>query len=192
MPYSRFTEPALSVTRPQAYWIPPAWPEVINRLALHGIYMKTMTEPREVEVEMFRLSEVQLAAAPFEGHLRVTAATTPERRSVTFPAGSVRVPTDQPLGDLAVLLLEPGSPDSFFQWGFFLEILQRSEYVEGYVMDPLARRMLDRDPALKLAFEQKLAAEPDFAADSRARLQWFYQRTPYFDESWRLYPVGRE
>ena len=40
------------------------------------------------------------------------------------------------------MLLEPDGPDSFFQWGFFLACLQRTEYVEGYVMEPLAERML--------------------------------------------------
>lgn len=192
VPLIRFTEPEVTVARPRAYWIPPAWPEVIDRLALQGIYMETLSEPQEVEVELHRLSEVELAEEPYEGHVRVTATATPERRTETYPAGSVRVPTDQPLGDLAVLLLEPGSPDSFFQWGFFLEILQHTEYVEGYVMEPLARRMLETDPALKQAFETKLAEDPDFVADPRARLMWFYQRTPYFDDRWRLYPVGRE
>jgi len=192
VPYIRFTEPETLVSRPRAYWIPPAWPEVIERLALHGIYLETMTKSREVEVELYRLSEVELAESAYEGHVRVTATATPERRVETFHPGSVRVPTDQPLGDLAILLLEPGSPDSFFQWGFFLEILQPTEYVEDYVMEPLARRMLERDPALMEAFESKLAEDPDFAADPRARLQWFYERTPYFDARWRLYPVGRE
>jgi len=52
--------------------------------------------------------------------------------------------------------------------------------------------MLAEDPKLKLAFEAKLKADPDFAANPRARLQWFYRRTPFFDEQWHLYPVGRE
>ncbi|MFB0516390.1 MAG: M14 family metallopeptidase [Candidatus Neomarinimicrobiota bacterium] len=192
VPRIKFTEPDLSVTRPRAYWIPSAWPEVIQRLKLHGIYVETISEPREVEVELYRLSEVELARRPYEGHVPVTAAATAERCLVTFPAGSVRVPTDQPLGDLAILLLEPRSPDSFFQWGFFLEVLQHTEYVEDYVMEPLARRMLDRDPALKEAFKQQLAQDAEFAANPRARLQWFYERTPYYDQQWRLYPVGRE
>ena len=29
-------------------------------------------------------------------------------------------------------------------------------------------------------------------ADPKARLRFFYERSPYFDERWRLYPVGRE
>ncbi len=192
VPYIKYNEPEVSVTRPRAYWIPPSWPEVIDRLSRHGIYLETIAEPREVVVELARLSEVNLADEPFEGHVPVTAVARFERRTVTFPAGSVRVPTDQPLGDLAVLLLEPDSPDSFFQWGFFLEVLQRAEYVEGYVMEPLARRMLDRNPTLKRAFEKKLTEDDDFAADPRARLMWFYERTPYFDDRWRVYPVGRE
>ena len=192
VPYFKYDEPEVSVTRPRAYWIPPAWPEVIERLALHGIYLETIPEAREVVVELARLSEVRLAEEPFEGHVPVTAVARLERRTVTFPAGSVRVPTDQPLGDLAVLLLEPDSPDSFFQWGFFLEVLQGTEYVEGYVMEPLARRMLERNPTLKRAFEKRLAEDADFAADPRARLMWFYERTPYIDDHWRVYPMARE
>jgi hypothetical protein len=96
------------------------------------------------------------------------------------------------LGDLAVLLLEPESPDSFLQWGFFHEIFQRTEYVEGYVMEPMAERMLAEDPALREAFEQKLRDDEAFAGDPRERLQWFYRRTPYFDDRWGLYPVARE
>ena len=88
--------------------------------------------------------------------------------------------------------LEPASPDSFFRWGFFLEVLERTEYVEDYVMEPMAQRMLDADPALRAAFEQRLHDDSEFAADPRQRLEWFYRRTPFFDQRWRLYPVGLE
>jgi hypothetical protein len=96
------------------------------------------------------------------------------------------------LGDLAIALLEMKSPDSFFQWGFFPEVLQRTEYVEEYVMEPLAARMLRQDPSLREAFAARLEEDPDFAADPQQRLLWFYERTPYFDQQWRYYPVGIE
>ncbi|MBJ7486641.1 MAG: carboxypeptidase, partial [Brevundimonas sp.] len=115
-----------------------------------------------------------------------------ERRDWTFPLGSVRVPTDQPLGDIVVLLLEPQSSESFFAWGLFPEILNRVEYIEGYAIAPLAERMMAAAPALKAEFEAKLAADPAFAADGDARLGWFYERTPFYDDRYRLYPVGRE
>jgi hypothetical protein len=52
--------------------------------------------------------------------------------------------------------------------------------------------MLAADPALKAAFEAKLAAEPEFAANPHARLAWFYERTPFYDQRFLLYPVARE
>ncbi len=102
------------------------------------------------------------------------------------------MPTDQPLGDLAMLLLEPASPDSYFQWGFLLEILNRTEYFEAYAIEPMARRMLADDAELAAEFRQKLLTDREFAGDPRARLEWFYEKTPYYDREYRLYPIARE
>jgi len=187
------SHPSLTLRRPAAYWVPSYRTDIIERLAMHGIQMETVTEPRAVDVEMLRLNDPRLATRANEGHVAVAiSGVTPERRNWSFPTGSVRVPTDQPLGDIVVLLLEPQSSESFFAWGFFPEVLSRVEYIEGYAIAPLAERMLAADPALKAEFEAKLAAEPAFAADGDARLQWFYERTPFYDDRYRLYPVGRE
>ena len=35
------------------------------------------------------------------------------------------------------------------------------------------------------------AADPEMAGKPRAILNWFYARTPYWDERIGLYPVGR-
>ncbi len=192
VPLVRMNEAASSVRRPNAYWIPPAWTEVIARLAKHGIQLERMNEARDLEVEMYRMHDAKLAPQPFEGRVNVTATPVAERRRQHFPAGSVRISTDQPLGTLAVLLLEPHSPDSFFQWGFFLEILTPVEYVEEYVMQPMAERMLAEDATLKTEFESKAKLDSTLANNPPERLQWLYRRTPFFDEQWRLYPVGRE
>ena len=109
-----------------------------------------------------------------------------------LPAGSVRVDLDQPLGLLAALLLEPASPDSFFQWGMMLEVLQRTEYFEDYALEPMARKMLENDPELAREFEERLTSDEEFAGNARARLEFFYERTPYFDQEYRVYPVMRE
>ncbi len=183
---------ASQVSRPAAYWIPPAWREVIERLEVHGIAIERITEAQTLDVEMYRLVSPQIDPQALEGHPRVTAETAIEGHRQQFPPGSVRVSTDQPLGDLAVLLLEPASGDSFFQWGFFLEVLQRTEYFDAYVMAPTADAMLASDPDLAADFEAALATDPDFAADPQKRLFWFYQRSPYIDARWMLYPVARE
>ncbi len=187
------SRPTLTLRRPEAYWVPSYRTDIIERLRLHGIRMETVDAARTVNLDMLRLVEPKLATRANEGHVGVTVTgVTPERRDWTFPAGSVRVPTDQPLGDIVVLLLEPQSSESFFAWGMFPEVLSRVEYIEGYAIAPLAEAMMAADPALKAEFEAKLAAEPEFAANGDARLQWFYERTPFHDDRYRLYPVGRE
>ena len=139
------------------------------------------------------MQDVRLAATAYEGHVRVEeSASRIERRTMLFPAGSVRVTTDQPLGDLAILLLEPDSQDSFYRWGFFLEIFSRTEYVERYVLEPLAQQMLDADAQLRREFEARLKSDEEFRGDAEARLRWFYERTPYYDQRYLLYPVARE
>ncbi|MFZ4604854.1 MAG: M14 family metallopeptidase [Caulobacter sp.] len=187
------SRPTLQLKRPTAYWIPGYRKDLIERLRIHGVVMETLTAARTVPVEMLRLHASKVATATNEAHVAISVETvTPEPRHWVFPPGSVRVPTDQPLGDVVVLLLEPQSSESFFAWGMIPEVLNRVEYIEGYAIAPLAERMLAADPALKAAFDAKLAADPAFAADPDARLGWFYERTPYFDDHYLLYPVGRE
>ncbi len=183
----------VSLRRPRAYWAPATKPEVIDILRLHGVEFETIAEARTVEVEMLRLPQARASSSPFEGRTRVVAGD-PQRitREEWMPPGSVRVPTDQPLGDLAMILLEPQSEDSLFAWGFFNEILSRVEYLEAYALAPLADAMLANDAALRAEFEARLAADPAFAADPDGRLAWFYERTPYYDQRYLLYPVGIE
>ncbi len=191
-PMVHATEVTASVTRPAAYWVPPQWRDVIELLDLHGIRYERIAAPRDVEVTMYRFAQPAFATEQFEGHVRVTAAATAEKRRERFPAGSLRIPTDQDLGTLAVLLLEPSSPDSLFQWGFFHSILSPTEYVEAYIMEPMAERMLAEDPKLAEEFRKKIETDATFRGNPTARLQWLYERTPYYDERARLYPVGRE
>jgi hypothetical protein len=187
------SRPTLQLNRPKAYWVPGYRADLIERLKIHGVAMETLTEPRTVKVEMLHLDDPKVAASTNEGHVPITVTkVTPATRDWVYPAGSVRILTDQPLGDVVVLLLEPQSSESFFAWGMIPEVLNRVEYIEGYAVAPLADRMLAADPALKAEFEAKLAADPKFAADPDARLGWFYERTPFYDQHYRLYPIGRE
>ena len=187
------SEPTLTLSRPRAYWVPSYRRDLIERLALHGVAMERVEAPRTLTLDMLRLKDPEIAREAAEGHvaIKVTQAI-PERRAWTFPPGSARIPTDQPLGDLVVLLLEPQSGESFFAWGMIPEVLTRVEYIEAYAIAPLADRMLAADAELRAEFEAKLASEPDFARDPAARLAWFYERTPFYDDRYRLYPIGRE
>ena len=184
--------PRAKVLKPAAYWVPRQWNDVIDRLRAHGIPMETIQEPKELAVEMYRLHEPKISKEPFEGHVNVISTPVAERRVEKFLAGSVRVPVSAPFGDLVCALLEPASEDSFFSWGFFLEVIQATEYVEAYVMEPIAEKMLGEDPVLAREFEDKLKSDHQFRNSPKERLQWFYKRTPFYDDRAGLYPVARE
>ena len=187
------SRPTLELKRPSAYWVPAYRADIIERLQASGVEMTRIDTPTEVDVTLLRLQRPQMSQRANEGHVEVKIdGVTEEQTRWTFAPGSVRVSTDQPLGDLVVLALEPQSRESYFAWGMFLEVLSRVEYIEPYAIAPLAEKMLAADPALKAEFEAKLAAEPEFAANPHARLGWFYQRTPFYDQRHLLYPVARE
>lgn len=183
--------PDVTAQLPIAWWIPPTATALIERVKLHGIQFETITQPRKLRLDRVRLLEPKLQGAN-EGHVPLHAKFRHEMLEEEFPAGSLRVPSAQPLGLLAAHLLEAEGPDSLLAWNFFPEILQRTEYIEGYVIAPMAEAMLARDAQLKSTFEAKLAADPAFAADGDARLAWFYERSPYYDARFLLYPIGRE
>jgi murein tripeptide amidase MpaA len=197
IPTYKATEASELISRPKAYYVPASSYEVIERLKRHGIQMEMLQQPREVSVEMYRIHDAKFQnadgrAQPFEGHIQVTATTSVEVRKQSFAAGSAVISTDQPLGDLAMLLLEPKSTDSYFSWGFFNQIFQRTEYIEAYVMEPTIKKMLEDSPELKTEFEKKKLADTSFANNSNAIFTWFYSKTNYYDDRYLLYPVGRE
>ncbi|QYJ78974.1 M14 family metallopeptidase [Shewanella acanthi] len=182
--------PDIKVTRPSAYYIPAQWTQVIDRLNLHGIRLTRLTKPTELKLQQYTLSNPVFNTQAFEGRLTVKVESELTKVKTTLPVGTVKVSTDQPLGDLAMLLLEPQSPDSLLQWGFFNPIFTRTEYIEDYAVEPMAAKMLAEDPKLAAEFNKALE-NPDFAADSEARLRWFYERSPYYDNQYLKYPVYR-
>ena len=190
LPVMAETVPDIKVTRPSAYYIPAQWTQVIDRLNLHGIRMTRLSKPTELKLQQYSLSNPVFNTKAFEGRLTVKADSTLAKLTTTLPAGTVKISTDQPLGDLAILLLEPQSPDSLLQWGFFNPIFTRTEYIEDYAVEPLAAKMLKEDPKLQAEFNKALE-NPAFAADPEARLRWFYERSPYYDNQYLKYPVYR-
>lgn len=180
-----------SAAAPLYYIVPPQWKSVVEVLAAHGLRLQRLARPLTTDVESYHCSDVKWASAPFEGRVMPTYKTTLVRERRTFPAGSVVVNMAQPAAHVALHLLEPASPDSFVAWGFFNAIFEQKEYAEDYVLEKLAREMLAKDENLRREFEQRVATDPKFAASAQERLQFFYQRSPYWDTQLNLYPVAR-
>jgi hypothetical protein len=192
LPVTRSNFPDKETKKPKAFYVPAHCKEVIARLKLHGIQMEQITERSILELNVFRIADYKFSTTPTEGHITVTSEYSVLRQKREFFPGSVKIDLDQPLGDLAMYLLHPGSDDSFFRWGFFPGIFTRTEYLEQYVAEPLAAKMLAEDPKLKAEFEEKKKNDPNFAKSPVDIYQWFYSRSPYYDSEWLIYPVAFE
>ncbi|MBW3510138.1 M14 family metallopeptidase [Janthinobacterium sp. NKUCC06_STL] len=186
--------PDLQVTAPKAgYLVPCAQAKMVGaKLRQHGIAYNEMTGffSRQ-NVEIFRATQVKFGAQSFEG--RQTAAVQGEWEKAVRLVDScvLYVPVNQPKARLVMALLEPRAPDSLLAWGSFNTAFERKEYMEDYVAEDVARAQLAADPALAAQFRQKLADEPEFAKNPRARLEFFARRHASWDERLNLYPVMR-
>ncbi len=185
--------PTAKVVLPRGGWIvPAAWAaRLADRLRLHGIRFSRLDAARPgADVETFRATAATFASTSYEGRqaLSVEGAWRKERRDVG--AGALWVPAAQARALLAAHLLEPAGPDSFLAWGEFNAAFERKEYIEDYVLDPFARDLLARDPAVRRDLDARLA-DPAFARDPQARIEFFHRLHPSWDEAYRLYPVLR-
>jgi hypothetical protein len=179
------------VAPPLYYIVPVQWSAVIEVLKAHGLHLRRLVESTILEVESYRFYDVSWPPGPFEGRQMPSFSVSSLREQRSFPAGSVVVPLSQKAAKLAINLLEPQAPDSLVAWGFFNAIFEQKEYAEDYLMEQVAREMMAKDPGLREEFEQQIATQPGFASSPSARLQFFYQRSPYWDPLRSLYPVGR-
>ena len=186
--------PDLSITPPAAYVIPGEWKVIIDKLDEHGIaYLRIGHPMKQVDAEAYQLSDPKWADVPFEGHLMLRSFSLQAKPTeVTLPAGSIVVPMNQRAANIAIELLEPQAPDSLLRWGYLNAIFEPKEYGEPRVLEKLARDMMVKDPKLKAEFEQKLHDDPAFAASSRARLEFFFERSPWYSvQAVGAYPVLR-
>ena len=114
-------EPTLSVRRPYAYILPHGLESIVEKLRQHGIHV----EPFEGEglVEVYTIEKINRRERAFQGHKNVLLDTHSDLLRQQFMEGSWIVRTAQPLGTLAVYLLEPESEDGLAAWNFFDEHL---------------------------------------------------------------------
>jgi hypothetical protein len=115
--YDRFT-PVLSVPVPFAYAIPrDVGDSVVARLVRHGILVEELDQPLEASVALFNIDSTSTASRPFQQHLeRQINGSWGAPASRSLPTGTRVVRVGQPLGIVAMYLLEPSSDDGLVTW----------------------------------------------------------------------------
>ena len=178
-----------TVEVPKSFFIPPVYTDIIEKLALHGVSINKLSGANTQPLKMAKVSQYSFDNAPFEGRFRVSARFDYVPATNVDLDGWFEVSTQQKAGELAVHLLHPEAPDSFFAWGEFNTIFQRTEYMENYALLPFAEKMLSDDPKLAEAFNKKLKQDKAFATNPEARLNWLYEHSPFYDQAYLKYPI---
>jgi hypothetical protein len=111
---------------PSAYYVPASLTSAIERLRAHGIRMDRLDQSVTISLEEFRIATSQAAAQTFEKHQERTVTGRYEPIERTLPAGTYRVPMNQPLARLAFYLMEPRSSDGLLTWNFLDDALKTS------------------------------------------------------------------
>ncbi len=181
----------VTVTEPAGYLVPREWTSCRDRLDIHAVRYRRFTQSWTDTVEYEHVTD--WSAEPlFEGHYPTRVKSFRfERRLHTWRPGDLWVPCDQPGGRVAVELFEAQAPDGLTLWNAFDTVFERKEYAEDYVMEPIARRMLQNDVALLRDFQARIASDSSFARSPRARIDFLYRRSPWADPEQNLLPVAR-
>jgi hypothetical protein len=116
-------EPTRTATRPWGYLLPPGLTKVIPLLLQHDITVKQLTEPVEVEVEVYSATEITHDQY-FQAHYLKAVKAQKATETVSLPAGSFFVPSGQPMSNFISYIMEPETNDNLITWGYLDNVLR--------------------------------------------------------------------
>lgn len=185
-------KPTNFITAPTAYLIPQGWNAVIDLLKLNKVAFSRLKNDTIIEVEAYHIDDYKSLPRPYEKHHKNSAVKCSVlKQKIKFLKGDYIIPMNQRSNRYIVEMLEPTGDDSFFAWNFFDAILQQKEGYSDYRWEDVAAEVLRKDPVLKQKLEEKKAADPKFAANGSAQLDFIYKNSPYYEPGHNRYPVYR-
>jgi hypothetical protein len=191
VPFFNSYKSSQTIRKPKKYIIPKAYSEVIERLEMNGVIIEKLEKDTLIRANFYRIKEFKDQKA-YEGHyLHYGTELTDEIENVQFYKGDYVVDTDQSSVRYIIETLEPQAPDSYFSWNFFDGILMQKEHYSDYVFEDLAAELLQKDKKLAVDFKLKKESNADFAGDPNAQLEYIYEQSPYYERTYRRYPIAR-
>ncbi|MBI2429258.1 MAG: peptidase M14 [Ignavibacteriales bacterium] len=191
IPFYNSIRNSVTIKIPKAYLVPKEFAHLMDVLNLHGIEFSQLDGMKSYTAEEYSFDEYLHAPKPYEGRSCVKVKCGVKKYKVQPSAGTFIVPVNQRTMRVIINLLEPEAPDSFVSWGFFNAWFERKEYAEPYIMEPYAQQMFENDPLLRNEFLHKLEHDEEFKSDPKGRLDFFYERSPFFDQKEKKYPILR-
>jgi len=192
VPYYREFKPAKEIIIPEAYVVPKGFWHVIELLKTNGIQFTQIENDTLIDVESYSIADYKTGNSAYEGHYpHWNTKINSKRVKISFTKGDYVFSTNQKGVKYLIETLEPDAVDSFFNWNFFDTILQQKEGYSDYVFEDLASELLDNDPKLKAALDEKVKTDKAFAENAEAQLNWIYKNSVYYEKAHLQYPVYR-
>jgi len=181
-----------SVKAPKIFIIPTVWQDVIRRLKNAGVEVREIYTETEYMVSSYHIDSYKSMPAPYEKHhpnYDIKVSVQPARSVIFHPGEAMIIHVDQPAKRYIMEMLSPTGGDSFFAWNFFDAILQQKEGYSDYRWEDIAAEVLKKDTLLQQKLAEKKAADPAFANNSKAILDFIYRNSPYYEKAHLQYPV---
>jgi hypothetical protein len=154
MPVKDRFDATLTAAVPVAYVVPKATlpDSALARLRLHGVIVEEARAPLALDgIQWFTIDSMVRRGAPFQGHAEVRLeGTWGSAQRITSNVDAYVIRTSQPLGVLAVQLLEPQSDDGLVTWNYFDAAL------EGALQGPVPRTFPVARLAAPIAFPTRI------------------------------------
>lgn len=184
--------PTKEIAIPSYYVIPKSEQKVLENLKRNNILVKEIQQDSTIFGQQYRISDYKTLKYAYEGHYaHYETQVKAESKHLKFRKGDFLVSTKQAGVKYLLETLEPEADDSFFNWNFFDGILGQKEYFSDYVFEDTAAELLKNNQVLRTAYEFEKVANPNFAKDGKAQLDWIYKHSDYFEGSVGLYPIYR-
>ena len=109
---------------------------------MHGVLVDRLDQPLDASVATFTIDSSSTASQQFQKHNErhlVGAWGAPATRSL--PAGTFVVRLGQPLGILAMYLLEPASDDGFVDWNILDPWASEHTFPVVRIVQPVPARL---------------------------------------------------
>lgn len=108
-----------SISFPKAYVVCANIDKVAGLLEIHGIKYTYLNTNQELDVETFKFGNIAPSPRLNQGHYTNVIEGVWEITNKKFNKGTLIVPMDQPLANVAACLFEAKSEDGLLSWNFF-------------------------------------------------------------------------
>jgi hypothetical protein len=179
-----------SIALPKYYVVGGQAQNVIDRLKANAIEMTEVKVEQFIEADLQRIISFKSPNQPYENHfLHSSTEVELVTKQVKLKAGDYIIPAQQKNSFFLQSVLFAQTEDSYFAWNFFDAYMGQKEYFSPYVFEDIAADILRKDENLKTEFLAKKAEDPNFAKSQWDQLFFIYQRSDYFEPSFRVIPV---